>query len=102
MTNRAPAIVRNWNTPEMRAKAAEHQGRPVRLVGGSWISDLASLGKAVMLCVNKCAHRWDPAAYNYQRRVLPSRNGTVSGQCDGCREGGGHFGVKCAMFVPKR
>lgn len=92
-------ILRNWNTPENRLKAAEGAGKPVRLVAGSWIADLAALGKAVMLCVGKCSRRWNAAAYGYERCNPGMDSRTANGQCDGCGDGR-QWPVPCNMYLP--
>lgn len=98
--SRAPAFIRNWNSPEMRVKAGESAGRPVRYLAGAWVTDLASLGKAVMLCDN-CHTKFNPDGYGYERRDPAIGHRTANGQCDGCGNGK-VWPVPCYMFLPKR
>ena len=71
--------------PRDRMQIAEAKGRPLRVVAGSWISDLVTLGKTILLC-DKCAHKFNyqQAGYQVMRPVIPGHNYVIS-KCDGCK-----------------
>jgi len=78
-------------------KAGGQRGTPRRMLPGSWISDLAALGKAIVLCVN-CAQKWQPAKVGYvSKRLWPGAPDHVIGDCDSC-------GQMCrgTLYLPER
>ena len=78
-------VVRDWNEPRNRLKAAEAQrvGPGKGRMAGGWIADLAALNKAVMLC-GLCVRKWEPKKYGYRaRRLFPGEQYAI-GNCDGC------------------
>lgn len=90
------SIARDWKTPANRLKAAASRGRPQGLLRGSWIADLAALGKAVTLC-GQCMPRWDARKNGYEQRNVTPNHRFATGECDGC----GATHVTCAMYLPK-
>lgn len=90
------AILRNWNSRENRLKAALFGGPASGTIRGSWLSDLAALKKAVMLC-SSCQPRWKASAHGYERRMVGPGHREARGECDGC----GAHNELCAMYLPK-
>ena len=84
--------LRSW-TGRNLLKASEAPGKPARRLAGGWVSDLAALGKAILLC-DFCAHKFDPRKYGYERKQAVPGHAFVMGRCDGCR---GHN--QCSMFL---
>ncbi len=79
----APAIIIRKNvTPADLAKRREHPGRKVGATHGSYISDLAELKKAIVLC-DSCAWRFRPRTYGYLRHT---KFPIVQGNCDACKK----------------
>ena len=71
-----------------RLKWAKGQrGAPTKRLAGGWVSDLAALGKAIVLC-DGCRKKFDHGRYGYVRRALLPGQRFVMGDCDGC----GRFG----------
>lgn len=55
-------------------------GKGRRIAAGSYLDDLAALGKCISLCLI-CLPKFNAKAYSYvTRATLPRANGT----CDGC------------------
>ena len=66
-----------------REKMARAPGRPHGRVAGGWVSDLVSLGKAVVLC-GMCQKKFKAKSCGYEvRRLMPDKP-YVIGECDGC------------------
>ena len=84
--------------PEDRLRMSEAKGRPLRVVSGSWISDLVTLGKAILLC-DHCAHKFNykEAGYVVVRQVVPGYNYVIS-KCDGCKSNP----VQCTLHQKRR
>ena len=76
--------------------AIGQRGTPRKMLAGSWISDLAALGKAVVLC-ETCARKWIPAKVGYIAKQLWPGAQFVLGDCDGC----GHP-CQGTLYVPER
>lgn len=84
-----------------------HPGRNPKAgqTAASWIVDLVSLRKPVLLCNYVCRGKFVPKHYNYRRFFSPDHSGItdgfcVNGKCDACKQetmnlGGG------AMFIPE-
>ncbi len=89
------AIVKSiWSKKDLMRSAGQRADRPKNKVAGSWISDLAALGKAICLC-DLCAHKWKPKAYGYRRvKPVPSHN-YVLGTCDGCKA----RAARCGLYL---
>lgn len=76
--------------------AAGQRGTPKKMLAGSWISDLAALGKAIVLCEN-CVRKWNPKSVGYaSRQAVPGYN-YVIGDCDAC---GNH--CQGTLYLPER
>jgi hypothetical protein len=90
------AILRDWTTRANRLKAAAFNGPASGTVRGSWLSDLAALKKAVMLCW-QCQPKWKPEKHGYARRMVGPGYREARGECDGC----GAANELCAMYLPK-
>jgi len=68
--------------------ARGQRGTPRRMLPGSWLSDLAALGKAIVLC-DMCARKWNPAGVGYvSKRLWPGAPDYVVGDCDSCGQMG--------------
>ena len=64
--------------------ARGQRGTPRGMLSGSWISDLAALKKAIVLC-DMCARKWNPAKAGYvSKRLWPGAPDHVVGDCDSC------------------
>ncbi len=77
--------------------AQGQRGAPSKRLAGGWISDLAALGKAVILC-ESCKRKWKPAKVGYvPKRLWPGAPDHVVGDCDGC-------GQMCRgiLYLPER
>ena len=83
-------LVRKKYTLKDIAKSMEADPKPRRLTAGSWVSDLASLKKLVLLC-SGCTHKFNPAKLGYRRD--PEFPHSL-GKCDGCST----FDMKCVAF----
>ena len=72
------------------------RGAPKRMLAGSWISDLAALGKAIVLC-DWCKRKFNPKSVGYVAKALWPGQNFVMGDCDGC-------GRQCqgTLHVPER
>jgi len=73
-------------------KSQIHPGRNVKAgqSAASWIVDLTSLRKPVLLCTF-CRGKFDASYYNYRRYFSPDLSGkssgfVVNGRCDACKE----------------
>lgn len=67
------------------ARASRSPGRPRGKPAGSWVDELASLGKAICLCF-KCQRKFNHKAHGYQRRrFITSNMTTITSDCDGCK-----------------
>lgn len=76
--------VRRW------VDSVTYKGRPnaVKLSPGAWVTDLAELRKAILLCW-ACAPKFDHVAYGYHKdRRWQTETGGTLGVCDGCRADG--------------
>jgi len=80
-----------------QVRALEHTGR--RSDGtqsaASWIADLLSLKKVLILCAY-CRSKFNPRKHHYRRFYSPDPSGStdgyvVNGKCDGCKQ----FTVNC-------
>ena len=65
-----------------RTMFAVHTGRREGRLAGGYVDDLATLGKAILLC-NGCSPKFNPKQYGY---VIPYRFPRARGACDGCKE----------------
>lgn len=63
------------------AKRLEHPGRPMGAVHGTWVTDIAELMQAVVLCTF-CWKKFDPKRYGYYR----TREFKIRGKCDACKQ----------------
>ena len=68
---------------DMRAFAARKQSS--FRTAGSWVTDLAELGKAICLCHN-CEPKFNAHYYNYTKQSRPPLGQGVEGDCDGCKQ----------------
>lgn len=90
------AILRDWKTPANRLRAAFSRGKPQTLTAGSWLADLAALGKCITLC-RHCRTRWNAKANRYEQRETVPGFAELIGECDGCRA----RAAMCATYFPK-
>jgi len=67
-----------------RLQIIEAPRRPARRLPGGWVTDLATLGKALVLC-DFCAHKFAPKRYGYVRKRVVAGSKYVLGECDGCK-----------------
>lgn len=76
--------------------AIGQRGAPTKTMRGTWISDLAALGKAIVLC-EMCVRKWDPARHGYESKDIFPGQKFVLGECDAC-------GVQCqgTLHIPVR
>lgn len=73
-------IRQDWSKLERAAHFA-HAGRRPGTLAGSYVSDLAALGKAIVLCLS-CAPKFDAGRAGYSTsEKIPVCQGT----CDGCK-----------------
>lgn len=70
----------SWNKPA--AQPREHAGRKYGKPEGGYVTDLASLKKAIILCW-RCQPKFDHKRYHYYK---DERFPHVVGKCDGCRQ----------------
>ena len=93
MMDQAPVYIREKTHAET-LKQFESSGRASGTLAGGWVSDLAALGKCIMLC-DACHPKWNYSAVGYYRvnRPVPASD-HVMGSCDGCKE----F-TQCRMFL---
>jgi len=54
-------------------------------LAGSWVTDMAELGKAICLCPN-CAPKFNAKNYHYILQSRPPLGNGVEGECDGCNQ----------------
>jgi len=89
------AIVRSTWTVRDLIKAKLAKGKPKARVTGGWIDDLASMGKAVVLC-ELCYRKFSPKQYGYemQRQICPGHSHVI-GDCDGCKR----TYQRCKLFL---
>lgn len=83
----------DWATPRNRARRTEHPGKPQGLTRGAWVSDLAALKKAILLCW-QCQPKWNAKAHRYVRRNVTASHREAISNCDGCNA----LMVKCALY----
>ena len=84
----APAIVHSEKdtTPRQRLRRAISPGRASGRLAGGYVTDMATLGKAISLCVY-CQSKFNAAHYGYvTKRNIPY----VRGRCDGCQQFSDH------------
>lgn len=67
-------------------------GRKIGAVEGAWVSDIASLRKAITLCQN-CSHKFAHRAHHYFREDKVK----ATGMCDGCRDNM----ARCTLYMPE-
>lgn len=80
----APALhLKPW-TEQRMALASESTGKKSGTTAGSYISDLVSLKKAILLC-SSCRPKFDIKSNGY---VTQARMPMCGGKCDGCKEMG--------------
>ena len=85
-------------TPKEHLKhIAARSGAPKGRLGGGWLADLAALEKAIVLC-DFCVRKWNPHAYEYERRDPFPGQRYVKGPCDGC----GQFAYQAELHLHKR
>lgn len=75
-----------------RAKADEHPGRRTdgSQSAASWVTDLASLKKIILLC-SWCRGKFNPRRNGYRKLFVPDMSGKTdgyssNGMCDGCKQ----------------
>lgn len=78
-------ILRQETLRSRMKSSAGQRGAPSGRTAGGWVSDLAALGKAIVLC-DSCVRRWRPRRYGYRARDLFPGQHFVMGECDGCGE----------------
>lgn len=78
-----PALIFE-HSPLRRLRDARHSGKPSRMTAGSWIDDLAALGKAIVLC-SMCEVKFNARKYDYRAKDLWPGQKHVAGDCDGCK-----------------
>ena len=71
-------------TKAQKANRATHEGWK-KITPGSFISDLAALGKAIMLC-DMCVKKWDRRKARYDPQSLWPGQRWAQGDCDGCKK----------------
>ena len=77
--------------------ARGQRGAPPKRLAGSWVSDLAALGKAIILC-ERCNKKWVPAKAGYaSKRLWPGAPDYVVSNCDGCGEMG-----RGTLYLPEK
>lgn len=88
-------IPRRDPSPELleRMGLREAPGKPARTTAGSWVTDLASLGKSILLC-DFCSSKFNARKYGYVRRQAVAGFNYVIGDCDGCKR----YPVQCGLF----
>ena len=73
------------------------KGRPAGRPHGGWISDLAELEKAIVLCESRCYKKFKPESVGYiEKQLVPTHDYVIS-DCDGCKT----IYTKCKLFVKK-
>ena len=55
------------------------------MTAGTWVTDLAELGKAICLCPD-CEPKFDAKNYHYRKQTRPPFETGVEGECDGCKQ----------------
>ena len=83
----------DWNTAANRMRRVAAPGKPSGLSRGAWVSDLASLRKAIMLC-GFCAPKWNAKAHHYVPRSIVRTHPFVISDCDGC----GSINAPCKLY----
>ena len=88
-------------------KSKIHPGRNSRAgqTAASWIVDLVSLRKPVILCTF-CRGKFDASYYNYRRYFSPSHSARndgfrVNGKCDACKQHTANTPGGGVMFIPE-
>ena len=82
--------LRHLTPRELFKRKIVSHGKKVKTTAGSHVTDMAELGRCLVLCM-LCESKFNKRKYGYQRaRDLP----VVRGKCDGC---GQYFG--CATFL---
>ena len=76
-------VKRDWGIQDV-LKSQEDPGRKKGKPSGSYIDDLVSLKKAVILC-DGCLHKFNAERSGYKK---PSKYSVVRAKCDDCREFG--------------
>lgn len=89
-------IIRKVWTAFDFAEAHVVEGPPRRRLAGGWISDLAALDKAIVLC-DLCCRKWKPKNYGYKLQTNVAGQRFVQGACDGCGQWS-----QCSLFLPER
>ena len=74
-------VKQKWSQRDILA-STEDPGRRKGKPSGSYIDELVSLKKAVILCSN-CLHKFNAKKAAYEK---PMRFSVVRGKCDDCRE----------------
>ena len=89
-------LILNPKNQDRLRNAVGQRGAPSRMLAGSWISDLAALGKAIVLC-ELCQRKWNSKSYGYVAKALWPGQNFVMGDCDGC-------GKPCqgTLYIPER
>ncbi len=85
-------LLRKWVPRDMLAAAAARV--PKKRLAGGWLSDLAELGKAIVLC-HQCERKWNARTYGYRKSQIWPGQEFVNGECDGCRQ----YGQQRHMFL---
>ena len=67
-----------------RTAYSAHAGRRPGRTAGSWVTDLAELGKAIQLC-GSCRPAFNAARYGYEAAARPPLRDGVWSNCDGCK-----------------
>ena len=88
-----------------KLKANEHPGRNIAAgqTAASWIMDLVSLRKPIILCNYECRGKFRPKKHNYRVYYSPDWSGItdgfcVNGKCDACKQDTVNMGGG-AMFI---
>ena len=95
--SKAPAIVHCkafWAEPRNNAKASAAPRRPSKKLAGTYIDELASLGKAIILCRKNCQKKFNVAGAGYSLYKEVTGMSYHWGRCDDCNER-----VECNTFL---
>ena len=93
---------------QRRLQSLVAPGRRIGSVAGSYVTDLAEIQQAIILCW-ACEDKWKKIAKRYQYEARNQYNkiyGGVHGMCDGCREPGAqrrlylHMSSYGSAYVP--
>ncbi len=94
----APVVIHSkkyWAEPINNLKASEAPGRSKRVIAASHIDNLAGMGKAIVLCQEKCLRKFNVAGAGYELYLELDGYHSHRGFCDGCRS----FSDRCNTFL---